>query len=232
MKLEFIVQHKQEAIEAQNLGADRLELVSAISEGGLTPSYGTIQQVLSNVDIPVQVMVRPHSRHYVYTDEAFEVICEDIKAIQELGGNRIVFGALNQDKTINQTMLAELVRLFPLLDITFHRAFDETASQEDAYRDLLSFKSNVKRILTSGGEATCEKGVARLAKLNKQSHELEGPMIMPGAGLNAGNIQMVRQMTGAQEYHVGSAARIGRSFANGFDHVVVERLKTLLAGMT
>lgn len=64
--IEVIVQNDEEAIEAEKLGADRLELVAAIQEGGLTPSYGTIKQVLHSVRIPVSIMIRPHSYHYVY----------------------------------------------------------------------------------------------------------------------------------------------------------------------
>ncbi|EGA91383.1 copper homeostasis protein [Planococcus donghaensis MPA1U2] len=52
--IEVIVQNEQEAVEAEKLGAGRLELVSSINEGGLTPSFETIKQVLNSVAIPVQ----------------------------------------------------------------------------------------------------------------------------------------------------------------------------------
>lgn len=65
-KIEAIVLNEEDAKTAEAYGADRLELVSAIAEGGLTPSYGTIKQVVKSVQIPVMVMVRPHSYHYNY----------------------------------------------------------------------------------------------------------------------------------------------------------------------
>ncbi|MFD2630008.1 copper homeostasis protein CutC [Oceanobacillus kapialis] len=225
MQLELIIQNKREAIQAQELGADRVELVSAISEGGLTPSYGTIKQVLENVNIPVQIMVRPHSHHFFYTEEDFQVICEDIEAIRQLGGNRIVFGALNKDRTINEVMLSKLFHLFPALDMTFHRAFDEVASQLDAYTLLANYDRNVKRILTSGGEATCVKGLKQLIQLVDLSRDLQGPAIMPGSGLSLENIQEIKQATGAKQFHFGKAVRIEQSFAKGFSKEVVEKVR-------
>ncbi|WHX26106.1 copper homeostasis protein CutC [Virgibacillus halodenitrificans] len=217
MKLEVIVQSKQEAIEAQKLGADRLELVSAMKEGGLTPSYGTIKQVLENVEIPVQIMVRPHSYNFFYTEADIEVIVEDVKAIRELGGNRIVFGALNQDGTVNESMLKEVINQFPEIDITFHRAFDEVTSQEEAYRTLCNYPSNVKRILTSGGKPNCMEGKEQLRNLVKLEQGIGGPVIMPGSGLTPENIQEIKQTTEATEFHFGKSVRVEQSFANGFD---------------
>ncbi|AIF44588.1 copper homeostasis protein CutC [Virgibacillus sp. SK37] len=228
MKLEVIVQSKQEAIEALKLGADRLELVSAMKEGGLTPSYGTMKQVLENVEIPVQIMVRPHSYNFFYTEADFEVIVEDVKAIRELGGNRIVFGALNQDGTVNASMLKELINQFPEIDITFHRAFDEVTSQEEAYQTLCNYPSNVKRILTSGGKPNCMEGKEHLRKLVKLQQELGGPVIMPGSGLTPENIQEIKQTTEATEFHFGKSVRVEQSFANGFDEETVDGVLRVL----
>src|SRR5690625_6277346 len=88
MEIEVIVQNGAEAIAAERLGADRLELVSAIQEGGLTPSYGTIKQVLESVSIPVYIMVRPHSYHYDYQENEMQFINDDVKNIMKLGGTK------------------------------------------------------------------------------------------------------------------------------------------------
>ncbi|WBL14670.1 copper homeostasis protein CutC [Sutcliffiella sp. NC1] len=222
--LELIVQNKLEAMEAEKLGAHRLELVSAMKEGGLTPSYGTIKQVMESVKIPVQIMVRPHSYHFSYTKDEFNVICEDIHMITELGSNRIVFGAIHKDGTVNEEMLNEIIVKFPTINITFHRAFDEVVSQEAAYHTLLKYKQHVKRILTSGGESNCMKGKDKLAKLVKLSHEQDGPIIMPGSGLSPDNIAYIHETVGAEQYHFGSAVRIESSFANGFSKNAVDQV--------
>ena len=124
MEIEVIVQNGEEAEQAEKMGANRLELVSAISEGGLTPSYGTIKQVLRKVSIPVYVMIRPFSYHYYYQRDDLEIIYEDIRKVIELGGTNIVFGTLNKDHTVNEEVLESIINIAPDVEITFHRAFD------------------------------------------------------------------------------------------------------------
>jgi len=227
--LEVIVQNGEEAKQAEELGADRLELVAAIQEGGLTPSYGTIKQVLRAVSIPVQVMIRPHSYHYFYKENEIQIIHEDIKKVIDLGGKGIVFGALNEDHTIDVRVLEDVIERFPTIDITFHRAFDKIASQKEAYQTLAAYKDHVKRILTSGGEETCANGTQQLRKLVQMANEMEGPAIMPGAGLNQGNIQSLHEAVRADQYHFGKAVRVNQSFAKGFDaHIIRDIKKTLI----
>ncbi|WP_078381948.1 copper homeostasis protein CutC [Sutcliffiella halmapala] len=224
MKLEVIVQNEQEAIAAEKLGADRLELVSAISEGGLTPSYGTIKRVLASVSIPVQVMIRPHSHHFFYDDSDMEIIVEDIRNLLNQGHHRIVFGALNRDYSINEQILQSVLLISNELDITFHRAFDEVASQTEAYQVLTKYKKNVKRILTSGGEQTCGEGQEQLRKLVSLEKKLHGPVILPGSGLNLDNIEKLNQLVGASEYHFGSGVRMKQSFLEGFNQLTFNKL--------
>src|SRR5699024_7569879 len=127
--LEVMVQKGEEAKQAEERGADRLALVTARPEGGLTPSHGASKPVRNSVSIPVQVMIRPHNHHYFYKENEIQIIHEDIKKVIDLGGTGIVFGALNEDYTINEQVLEDVVEKFPTIDITFHRAFDKILSQ-------------------------------------------------------------------------------------------------------
>ncbi|HAM80537.1 copper homeostasis protein CutC [Ornithinibacillus bavariensis] len=224
MLLEVIVQTVEEAIEAERLGADRLELVSGIGEGGLTPSYGTIKQVLKSVSIPVQIMIRPHSYHFHYSSSDLDTMYEDVNNIISLGGTGIVFGALHKDNTINEEALKNIIQLSPELDITFHRAFDEVSSQEAAYLILNRFKQNVRRILTSGGKANCEDGKNSLKRLVDLSDRLQGPKILPGSGLTSTNIEWIHQAVGAEQYHFGKSLRTDQSFAKGFDKLAFDKI--------
>lgn len=228
MKLEVIAQNRKEAIQAENIGADRIELVSNIQEGGLTPSYGTIKQVLRSVSIPVQVMIRPHSSHFCYTAEDRQIIQEDIKKVVELGGTGIVFGGLDVNNAIDEQILEHIISTFPQLDITFHRAFDEVLSQGAAYQTLTKYKRNVKRILTSGGEGCCQDGQMRIRDLVRTAKKMGGPKIMPGSGLNLQNIEEIHGTVQADHYHFGKAVRIDQSFVKGFDVEVFNRIKNVL----
>lgn len=224
MMIEVIVQNEQEAIEAEKMGAGRLELVSAINEGGLTPSFETIKQVLNSVAIPVQVMIRPHSRNFFYSDFEMNTIIEDVKNVLNLGGHGIVFGALTKDYTIDEKALEKIMAVSDQLDITFHRAFDEIDEQLSAYKVLANYKKQVNRILTSGGQVDCLKGKYELRKLVELSQEIEGPAILCGGGLTSTNIEEIHQIAGASEYHFGSGVRKNGSYAEGFNKEVIEQL--------
>src|SRR5690625_2547489 len=224
MEIEVIVQNGSEAAQAEKLGATRLELVSAIGEGGLTPSYGTIKQVLNCVSIPVYIMIRPHSFHYNYQKGDLEIIHEDIRKVVELGGTNIVIGALNEDSIIDEKVLENVIAISPHLEITFHRAFDETRSLIKAYRTLAKYKENVKTILTSGGAVDCVSGQQELAALVRVAKSIDGPQVMPGSGLSLNNIQYIHRTVQANQYHFGKAVRGDQSFAKGFDKKVMDQL--------
>lgn len=224
MKIEVIVQNGNEAIQAERFGADRLELVTAISEGGLTPSYGTMKQVLESVSIPVYIMIRPHSYHYNYQRSDQEIIYEDIKKVVELGGTNIVIGALNEDNTIDEGVLENIIEIAPHLDITFHRAFDETVSLIEAYRTLAKYEQHVKTILTSGGAVDCLAGLQELKELVLESRSINGPQIMPGSGLSLTNIGKIHGVVDAKQYHFGKAVRVDQSFAKDFDEELMNKL--------
>src|SRR3984957_9571136 len=83
--LEVIATTVADARLAARAGADRLELITAMGEGGLTPSLGLIEAVVAAVDIPVNVIVRPHSRSFVFDADDYAVMLRDIRAIAAAG---------------------------------------------------------------------------------------------------------------------------------------------------
>lgn len=216
MEIEVIVLNAEEARQAQQLGADRLELVRSIDQGGLTPSDTTIEQVLQSVTIPVQVMVRPHSKHFYYDDDELTEMIEGIKRTLPVQNKRIVFGGLTRDHTVDERALSKIIEAIPAIDITFHRAFDEVRSQKEAYDTLCAYSSNVKRILTSGGAKQCIDGLEQLKQLQVLSTNVNGPQIMPGSGLDASNITLIHSEVGAAQYHFGKNVRQQYSYDQGF----------------
>ena len=228
MRIEVIVQNRREARAAEQAGADRLELVSAMSEGGLTPSYGTIKRVVEAVNIPVYVMVRPHSYHFCYDEEEMAVIKEDIAMIQELGASGIVFGSLTQEGEINQDYLEQVLNCLNGMGLTFHRAFDEVNDQEQAYQILCRYKNSVERVLTSGGAPKALDGLQTLKKLMALKEQEQGPELLIGSGLTLDNLSTLHQVIGAKEYHFGSGVRMQHSFEQDVDSEHVRRIRQLL----
>ncbi|OZU87177.1 copper homeostasis protein CutC [Virgibacillus indicus] len=227
--IECIVENEKDAIAAEKLGASRLELVSAIQLGGLTPSFGTIKRTVEAVQIPVQIMVRPHNYGFIYNTHDKEAMKEDIALLYDMGHYRIVIGVLDQNKKIETNFLDDIFKEFPDLDVTFHRAFDEVEDQIEAYRTLVSYRNNIKRVLTSGGANSCMAGIESLRKLVQLQRKLNGPGILPGSGVKLENIKELHEAVQADEYHFGSGVRKYQSYEEGFDKEVVGVIKHLLS---
>ncbi len=199
--LEIIASTVEEAVAAEQAGADRIELVSALSEGGLTPSYGLIRQVVSTVEIPVHVLVRPHSKSFVYSKSDEETIITDIDLIRELGAAGIVVGSLTADGRVDEGFLGRIIKHKGELSLTFHRAIDSSRDILEAAEVLADFPE-VDRILTSGGQATALEGKETIARLIADYPDL---IILPGSGITLENAETLLEATKASELHVGSA---------------------------
>ncbi|MBO9128480.1 copper homeostasis protein CutC [Bacillus sp. 165] len=205
MKLEVISTCVQDAIDAEQFGANRIELVTGIKEGGVTPSFGTIRQVMQHVTIPVHVMIRPHSRSFCYSETDVETMIEDIKMVKDLGAQGVVFGALTNQKEIDVKILERLISVSGSLQITFHRAFDETNDMSEALRIIKQYRS-ITRILTSGGRNSVLDGKERVQELVKQTIDTH-LTILAGSGLTIETVKEFIANTGVQEVHFGSGVR-------------------------
>lgn len=178
-------------------GADRIELCSALSEGGITPSYGLIRQCRETFNIPLFPIIRPRAGDFLYTDEEFGLMMKDVQLCKETGCEGVVTGLLNNDGTIDVKRTAKLVELAHPMEVSFHRAFDRCKDPFTALEQLI--KIGCRRILTSGQKPTAPEGTELIAELIKQAGERI--IIMPGSGVRKQNIKMLAEKTGAVEFH-------------------------------
>lgn len=215
MILEVIATTVEESIVAANHGADRIELISAMSEGGLTPSIGLIEHVTRNVDIPVYVMVRPHSNSFCYHEHDLSVMLRDIEQINRTGAAGIVVGALTEDQRIDQESMKRIIEAVDGLGITFHRAFDEVRDQGEAVQTLMKFPK-IERILTSGGRSNAVQGKEQIKRLVDMTAG-SSLSIMAGKGLNLQVLPSFMEETGAEELHFGSGVRCGELATHPMD---------------
>ncbi len=207
MILEVCASNYQSAINAQNAGAQRIELCENLHVGGLTPSIELAKKVLNDIDIPVYVLIRPRAGDFVYTDKEFHHIKEAISTFKTLGASGIVTGVLLPNRTIDLKRTKELIALTRPLSFTFHRAFDDIAKPLESLAQLIDF--GVDRILTSGQEQTAEEGLDLLNQLkDKAIHHLS---ILPGGGINPNNSVKFKQ-SGFTEIH--ASATNGKSVSN------------------
>ena len=187
------------AIAAERGGAARIELCSALVEGGITPSAGLIEITRAAVSVPVHVMIRPRGGDFLYDSDEFKAMRRDITLAKEMGADGIVFGILEVNGNVDLARTRELVELAHPLPVTFQRAFDMAADLFRALEDLCS--TGAARILTSGGEQTSIGGQETIARLvQKAGNRI---IMMPGSGIKPENARVLVEQTGAQEIHVG-----------------------------
>ena len=62
-------------------GAKRIELCSALSVGGLTPSLGLLREVRALYpELPIHILIRPREEDFIYSEEELRVMERDIEA--------------------------------------------------------------------------------------------------------------------------------------------------------
>jgi copper homeostasis protein len=166
---EICVDAVESATVAQAAGAGRLELCSALAEGGVTSSTGLIEAVRDNVNIPVNVIIRPRGGDFLYSDIEFSVMRRDINKAGEAGADGIVTGILYRDGTIDVDRTALLVEYASPMSVTFHRAFNICRDPQKALEDIIS--AGADRILTSGQARTAIEGGAVITRTDSSSRQ-------------------------------------------------------------
>lgn len=205
MILEVCVDSYKSLLIAKEAGADRIELCSALNIGGLTPSIGLMKKASQHGDLEIFVMVRPRSGDFLYNEEEFETMKEDVIAIKKLGFDGIVAGFLKADGRIDLERTRELVELAAPLKFVFHRAFDDAKSPVEDMEALIDM--GVLRILTSGQRPKALEGADYISRLEKDfGDRIE---IMPGSGVSADNILELVRLTGCKSYHMSGKVNIG-----------------------
>lgn len=228
MILEIVATCLDDAIAAEQHGADRIELITAATEDGLTPGIGLVKLVARRVRIPVTVIVRPHSRSFVCGPHDLETMVAEIRAIAAAGAAGVVIGAVTPERTIDERALEVLLEAADGLDVTFHRAFDELDDQVAGLRTLARYPA-ISRVLTSAGQRPAAESVDGIRRLVEATRG--GPLrIMAGNGLKPEGIERFIAETGVTEVHVCSGVRVGGSKLAPIDPVRLRALADAVHG--
>lgn len=184
------------AVEA---GAARVELCSALLEGGLTPTVGMIAQTVAAAAgrIKVHVIIRPRGGDFLYDDDEFEIMERDIDAAKAAGADGVVIGILKADASIDRARTAALVARARPLSVTFHRAFDVSRDPFESLETLIAL--GIDRLLTSGQEPSVLQGAPLIRDLIARA--AGRIVIMPGGDITDRNAARVLAETGAREVH-------------------------------
>jgi len=200
-----------EALElARELEINRVEICQNLESGGLTPSTTLVKKSLE-LGLDTHVLIRPRVGGFIYNESELELIHREITAFNDMGIQGVVIGALLPDHRINSDFI-DLVRAdFPKLNITFHKAFDDTPDWRASIDTLV--KSGVNRILTAGCETHVIKGISTLKAIYEYAaNRIE---ILPGGGLNENNIEFLIKNIQPEWLHFSGCKKIyDRSSSN------------------
>lgn len=202
--IEICANGLQSALNAQMGGAARVELCDNLYAGGTTPSAGTIRLARKYLSIALHVLVRPRGGDFLYNAHEMEIMKDDIRFCKDAGVEGVVIGILNADGTIDMERTVELIALARPMAVTFHRAFDMCSDATQALDQLIQL--NVDCLLTSGQKNKASDGVELIAQLVEQA--AGRIQIMPGAGVNADNIQWLKKRTGATAFHMSAQSLV------------------------
>jgi copper homeostasis protein len=184
------------ALAAQEAGAGRIELCGP-GDGGTTPSLGLMARCRDVITVPLHVMIRPHTRDFVYRDDDLEVMANDIVTARTLGMDGVVLGPLQRDGTVHVLQLVQLVQLARPLKVAFHRAFDRTPDAFAALHALM--QGGVDLVLTSGQAATALDGASTLNALRQRAGDRL--TILAGGNVRATNVRELVQRSEVRQVH-------------------------------
>jgi copper homeostasis protein len=207
---ELCAENVEAAQAAKAGGADRIELCSQLSIGGVTPDADLIATAVEALSIPVHILIRPRGGDFVFTAAEFAQMRRQIEQAQRVGAAGVAIGMLLPDGRVDVERSRELVKLARPMSVTFHRAFDETADLSQALEDVI--QTGADCLLTSGGAADVLSGAESIARLHRQARERLD--IMAGGGLKLANLAEVVRRTGVSYLH-GSLTRRNETRRNG-----------------
>jgi copper homeostasis protein len=195
IQLEIACNSYQSCLNAMSAGAHRIELFENLADGGCTPSYGMIKKV-SQLSLPIYVMIRPRGGHFHYTNDEIDIMLEDIEVCKQFAVNGIVFGCLTANGEIDKSLNKKLLDAWNG-PATFHRAIDRSSNYFQAAKDVCDL--GFERILSSGAALHVMDGLENLKKI--QANLGTSIHIMPGAGVAPKNARNIIEYTKCKEIH-------------------------------
>lgn len=196
---EVCVNSLNEALKAVELKADRIELCSELTNGGITPSYGVIKLSKELIENKAKLFVinRPRTGNFVYSKYEKEIIKENTNIILNLNCNGMVIGCLTEDNLIDIDFLKEIITIIKKhkynnnIELSFHMAFDYILISKKLESIKILNDLGIKRILTRGDISN-----SALYNINNIKNYIRYVLhnnlcisIMPGGGITSNNCE-------------------------------------------
>ena len=199
MTIEICATSIKSIINAQNAGANRIELCEDYLIGGVTPSLDFTLESIKKSKIPINVLIRPRGGDFNFNDKEYEIMIDSILELKKHKIRGFVVGFIDENKKIDSNRLNQFREITKGYELIFHRAFDHLINQDESLELLI--KNKFDRILCSGSVVDSEKGLDRLTYLKKISNGRIS--IMPGGGVNLKNFNLFKA-SNFEEIHLSA----------------------------
>ena len=215
--LEVCVDSYASAMAAIQGGADRLELCSALSVGGLTPSAALVHQIRLVSDIRVRCLMRPRAGDFLYTKEEISQMVSEMEALKAAGTSGFVIGCLTPEGELDEIAMAPLLEAAKGFGLTLHRCIDVSRNLGETYQKAAGLGFDT--VLTSGGrkmpgwhggnrEASgSSEGNRRPPGAHRRGGERPGDRDFPGSISPGGGLPHERQKGSGKRHGVPSERR-------------------------
>ena len=221
--LEVIALHAADAERAEAGGADRIELVGTMDEGGLSPEPARVEKVRRATSIQIRPMLRLRAGFGTDGGEASR-LKGLISSYLDAGADGVVMGFLDGHSRVDVEVATELAGTgeWPW---TFHRAADNCLDIDKAWAALLRLP-RLDQVLTAGSVRGVERGLEDLI-IRARSDARIAQLMMAGGGLQAEHVPWLVG-AGVRAFHIGSPARPGGSYKAYVDADLVRTWRALV----
>lgn len=184
-------------------GVARVELCSALSIGGLTPTF-SLMELAACLPIETHVMIRPRDGDFAFSVDEIALMQADIAAARQVGLAGVVIGIADADGALDVNVLRQFVSAAGPLAVTLHRVVDTLPDPLVAVD--IAVDIGVTRILTSGGTRDALTGAVVIAAMQKRA--VGRVQIMAGSGVTPATVADIAARTGVTQFH--ASCRVGR----------------------
>ena len=205
--LEVCIESLASARAAIAGGADRIELCSALTVGGLTPYVELLEQIRVESNIPVRCLIRCRAGDFLYDQEEIALMATQIRRLKSAGATGFVIGCLTPEGDLDAAAMKPLIEAAGGAPLTLHRCIDVSRDMCKTYRDAAAL--GIDTVLTSGGINDCMQGMDAIGALLALRDQENGPEVLICSSINADKIRAFRgRFPGACAFHTSGKTPI------------------------
>ena len=185
----------EQAVAAQQKGADRVELCSRLETEGMTPDVALVTSLCEQLTISIRVMIRATEEGYAADEKIINEMISSIHDLKVLPVEGFVFGVLKNNRIDQDAMKRLLGEAFPK-SVTFHKAID-LSENIPADLDWLNQHAQVDTVLSSGGAVKAIDGVEGILEMKS----LFNGHVMGAGKITSDVLPTLHELLQLQWYH-------------------------------